>query len=828
MQMRRWLAGVLAGTLVGCYVGPYPEDPDVDPDYPEDPSWPHEPVPGTGKPDFQIESLTGPSALSLASQELLRARLCNRGDAAGSTAVSFYLSKDNLLDPADVWVSTSATTSLPAGSCREVTARPETPNLQEGNYVLMAFADADELISEARENNNHRVGSSARVDFTPPPNPALSWKPGTSSSRPQLVVRSEANTLVRVYSGGNCSGTPVGESNSGPGAYCELPIDLPSYSSSSYSARAYDAAGNASGCSHIPAPSGNGGGYGDTTPPPPPTIIEAKWEYGMVDQDLTVKGTTEPRAEVGVFIDVQCTGFPAVTVFADANGNFIAELTVEVATPGTVRRVFVAARDAAFNESSCVEGPTYETPCPQGYANCDGDPSNGCEVDLTSDKNHCGTCGNSCQGQGNTTGVCVAGTCGPACPVGTYDCDGNPANGCESTYACGPSTCTIDRAAELAITSLSVVEDPVRTAPGGAWHIGTLMKAMAGGQDPSALVRQWLKTWNTAQTVNGLTIPARPQMMSRVLGIWEERSGGPNKPLDFSKAPFRLLAIVNRMDLRDPGVQAGEGRFVFGVLDGAGNPLEFTIIFEYALPGGTPEAIQRWARDWHELGQLGLSHPDYKTKLQALTDRFTKAGVMTGRPHGSALNQIRTNEVTLAEPWEMREFILTNTGLQPATVKLTPDLGFQNTNALRDFILANQADVLAERHTVPETLGASKFLAASAAVPEFFFWRVPGVQNEARHKFSLNTCSGCHSRETGTDFTHISPRLAGRAAVLSPYLRGMSLQDPVTGVARTFDDLGRRAEDMKALVCGTTGSNVSGESFGGFPAASNLPRARVH
>jgi hypothetical protein len=56
------------------------------------------------------------------------------------------------------------------------------------------------------------------------------------------------------------------------------------------------------------------------------------------------------------------------------------------------------------------------------------------------------------------------------------------------------------------------------------------------------------------------------------------------------------------------------------------------------------------------------------------------------------------------------------------------------------------------------------------------------------------------------------------------------VMDPVTHQSRSFDDLGRRAEDMAALVCGTTPPQgcLTGETFAGFPAASNLPRARVH
>ncbi|WP_224369607.1 hypothetical protein [Hyalangium versicolor] len=828
MRMQRWLALALAGTLAGCYVGP-PSD--WDDDFPDGPTVPDGSNSVEGV-DFFIDSLTGPSVLGGDSLKEVHAKLCNRGNIFGVTDVSFFLSKDNTLDTRDTWVATSSRISVPAGSCRDASAQVGFVDLPETSYYLLAAADFDDFTFEADERNNEGTGGHISVDFNPPPRPFLSWVSSTDSSPfPLLQAQAEANDVIRVYRGDSCSGTPVAEANTCARGYAQVRINLSEYSETYYSARAYESAGNVSGCSSIPAPGGyENPGEDDTTPPPPPVITEATWQYGTNQQALRVRGTTEAGAEVGIFIDAQCTGIPAATVFANASGAFSANLTVQAAGGATVRRVFVAARDAALNESVCVEGPKYDTPCAPGYANCDGNPANGCEVNLTEDPNHCGTCSTSCDTPGDAVGVCVAGTCGNACAVGRYDCDGNAANGCESTYACSPSTCTISRSAELAITALSVVEDPVRTVPGGAWSFGTLMKAMAGDQDPSALVRQWLKTWTTPQTINGITLPARSQMLSRVLGPWEAKSGGANQPLDFSKAPFRLLAIMNRMDLRNPGVQSGEGRFVFGVLDPQGNPLEFTVILEFALPGGSPEAIQRWAKDWHELGQLGLNHPNYNAKLQALTDRFAKTGVMAGRPFGNALNQIRTNEFVLAEPWEMREFNLTETGLRPTTVKLTPDLGFENSNMLRDYIRANQADILAEQHVVPERIGGVPFLGASAQVPEGFFWRAPAVNTEARHKFSLNTCSGCHAGETGTDFTHISPRAAGRQAVLSVFLRGGTVRDPWTLAPRTFDDLGRRATDLAALVCGTSSAQgLTGvETFGGFPAPSNLPRARVH
>ncbi|QSQ28506.1 hypothetical protein JY651_42940 [Pyxidicoccus parkwayensis] len=558
----------------------------------------------------------------------------------------------------------------------------------------------------------------------------------------------------------------------------------------------------------------------DSTPPPGPVIIDTKWQYTSTGRQLTVTGTAEPGSEVGIFIDVACTGTPAKTVFADAEGRFSATMPF---ANGNSHRVFVAARDALGNESTCTEGPPYEVRCATGTADCDGNPANGCEVNLTTDENNCSACGTTCQDNAYAQGVCVAAKCGNTCEPGWYDCDGNVANGCESNYACQATTCTIDRPSELMVTALSVVEDPVRTAPGGAWNFGTLMKEMAGGQDPSPMVRAWLKTWLTKQVVNGLELPARPELQTKVLGPWEQRSGGASKPLDFSKAPFRLLAIVNRMDLRHPGTQAGEGRFIFGVLDANGAPLEFTIILEYALPGGSTADIQAWANDWHELGKVKVGSAGYNAKLQALTDRFSKAGVMTGRTAGSALNQIRTNEITLAEPWEMREFNLTSQGLLPATVKLTPASFYENTATLASYINQNEADILAERHTVPDKLNGTPFLGAMARTPLDFFWRAPNVNTEARHKFSINTCSGCHAGETQTEFLHVSPRVAGKAAALSPYLKGTTVTDPVTHATRVFDDLGRRAEDLKALVCPSATQLKSGGI-----APSNLPPARVH
>jgi len=101
-------------------------------------------------------------------------------------------------------------------------------------------------------------------------------------------------------------------------------------------------------------------------------------------------------------------------------------------------------------------------------------------------------------------------------------------------------------------------------------------------------------------------------------------------------------------------------------------------------------------------------------------------------------------------------------------------------------------------------LGAP-FLAGSS-INNLAPWLAPGINNnEARHEFSLNTCNGCHGDETNTPFLHISTRQAGAESQLSGFLEGVEVTDPVHSSVRRFGDLDRRATDMEALLCVSSG-----------------------
>ncbi len=69
--------------------------------------------------------------------------------------------------------------------------------------------------------------------------------------------------------------------------------------------------------------------------------------------------------------------------------------------------------------------------CNTGFANCDMIAANGCETNSQTDANNCGSCGNVCPSGPNSTAVCNGSTCGLNCDPGFLDCDGNPTNGCE-------------------------------------------------------------------------------------------------------------------------------------------------------------------------------------------------------------------------------------------------------------------------------------------------------------------------------------------------------------------------------------------------------------
>jgi hypothetical protein len=363
------------------------------------------------------------------------------------------------------------------------------------------------------------------------------------------------------------------------------------------------------------------------------------------------------------------------------------------------------------------------------------------------------------------------------------------------------TACTVRPRRELAIRDVSVVDDPVRTGPGGAWTFGKLMENMAPTPaDAPAMVEGMLRSFLSQQTVNSFTLPPRAGAQ-RVL----DSMRGPNGQLDLSRPAFRLLAIVNRIDLHDVTAStAGEGRFVFGFAP-FGQPLQATLILEYNIPAGSQADIVDLAKAWHALRALPFPSEEYNAALQAVTERFTARNAAPGRTNGSALGQIRTNDFfALSFAWEFREFHLDATSgmLVPAPVAQTPDRSFNSSARLGRFVLANEPVIFTDKHVVPLTFEDAPFQGGNNDASDFFTWQVPGVSPETRHRFARNTCNGCHTfSETGGAEFQIRPRFPGQESSLSGFLLGANVTDFPAGVIRHFNELGRRGRIMHDLVC---------------------------
>ena len=89
----------------------------------------------------------------------------------------------------------------------------------------------------------------------------------------------------------------------------------------------------------------------------------------------------------------------------------------------------------------CSAGNCVVAGCNAGYANCDGNAANGCEVNVSNNINNCGGCGVVCSTP-NGTPACTGGACQIAgCNAGYADCDSNAANGCEVNVSNNINNC---------------------------------------------------------------------------------------------------------------------------------------------------------------------------------------------------------------------------------------------------------------------------------------------------------------------------------------------------------------------------------------------------
>lgn len=278
-----------------------------------------------------------------------------------------------------------------------------------------------------------------------------------------------------------------------------------------------------------------------------------------------------------------------------------------------------------------------------------------------------------------------------------------------------------------------------------------------------------------------------------------------DEPLpSWDDAPFRLIAIVNRVDLAAEACSGytGEVRFVYGAVDPLTSELlDLTVIVEVPYPTTRPAA--EWARAWRELAALPPGDA-YAAGLAALA-RDVQA-------EGDPLRaRLRSNEMALsnddARAWEMREFQLQIRDgaltLVQVPLALTPRADADPAE-LSAFVLENAAEIESSGVALPASLRAG---AASIETADFS-WSVLGVSERSRRAFSQQTCNGCHGGDTASlPFRHVGPG----SSLSQPARLSRFLYDP----GADSDELRRRSSVLDTLAATECEAPAPAETYPG-------------
>ena len=394
---------------------------------------------------------------------------------------------------------------------------------------------------------------------------------------------------------------------------------------------------------------------------------------------------------------------------------------------------------------------------------------------------------------------------------------------------------------ELLVLDPSVLGPLSSSAASGPFSFQSQMQWLAGDADPLELTRAWLLEWERVSEVGSELAPVTPRpLVGRLLvDPWVAAStivevpksayssdAPPSTPEDepdspayadppsdvdaygppeapeypsepdielaplpsWQGNPFRLLAIVNRLDLASDACEgaAGELRYIYGALDADGvTPLDVTLILEVPYP--TTRSAAEWARAWKDLAEL----PPGETYTRALATLGRE--IMADSDPLRA--RIRTNEIAFADAdsdaWEMREFrpqiVDGALELVQAPLEFTPRADADPAE-LAAYVLEHADEIESSGASLPEPLRAGAASIDSAD----FSWDVLGVSERLRRNFSLQTCNGCHGGDTASlPFRHIGPG----ASLDEPARLSRFLHDPDA----PSDELRRRLDIVDAL-----------------------------
>jgi hypothetical protein len=93
--------------------------------------------------------------------------------------------------------------------------------------------------------------------------------------------------------------------------------------------------------------------------------------------------------------------------------------------------------------AGCLNAVCTIDHCNMGFADCNGDPSDGCETNTLTNPQNCGNCSSRCPTVVNGSTTCMGGTCVLAmCDAGFGTCiTDSPLQGCETNFTTDIKNC---------------------------------------------------------------------------------------------------------------------------------------------------------------------------------------------------------------------------------------------------------------------------------------------------------------------------------------------------------------------------------------------------
>lgn len=236
-------------------------------------------------------------------------------------------------------------------SCTTPIGSPATAGSGGAFAITISVTDntATTVYAKASDGAGNASPCSAGLGYTEdsagPATPTLnSLPPSNSNTMPTLTGTAEASTTVYIYASSSCGGSPVAMgTTTGAGTY-SIGVTVTANTSTAFTAKAVDAASNASACSASITY------VHDNMAPARPTGLASNPVSPAGSTSPAITGMAEANATVYLYTNPTCSSSVAGTATASAGGAFSIPVTVAA---GSTNTFYATATDSANNTSLC-------------------------------------------------------------------------------------------------------------------------------------------------------------------------------------------------------------------------------------------------------------------------------------------------------------------------------------------------------------------------------------------------------------------------------------------------------------------------------------------